>query len=855
MARRVRILVVNDKGEVLLATDRTEAALKVKGKGKTYSHVPGGHIPDPNMSSARYRKWLGKAKVGEGISLEDAARIQMESEFGLKLKRLTRLPNHKGKINMDSLNGMYIFEAEPGSAVNTLKHLDPKKGPEIVKYLWWNGKTVIYVAPASRELLEGYNEVNHMGWDMSKVRIHPQTPEELLLTNAVDNTWKERLAAGEVYGTSAPAEFAANLIKGTTVGTAGESGKYGKSYLGRVKGLYGSLENVIDWNKIPESVVSDAAHTIKIPLKDFDNPATALAAKARLVKALGKSGDSLVIEYGDTVMVWRRSRLMREMGGGLAHATPSGEEFIAGTIVKYKSGMPLKEQGLFFSPEPLYAFAERPAHTTAKMGKRPTIYVATKEWIAENTKTLDKIFKHDVEAEAIAPVGTHVPEPKQVLHTRLGYNGQRIDIMLQEPLSGLQRLKLKALGLVEQVQNIYSPVVYLEPRVGDGLNAAQAKGLEDILQSVDKRTAKEFAGVVEGAGSPVGTEVRQPPQMIHTRLGPNEQPVDILLDKRLSRAQLSTLKKVGLVDEGHGLLNLLPDGGKGLSAAQTEALSKVLDEMGDGTAGRSFRAVAENPEGAVDTFESLDKPEHYEMRVRGGGDERPVVTVRRIEPRANESRARLSMRVERLVDDVNTRYISRANERAAGRIATPARGVEGTRVRAEGRTPVKARVPSTVRTSSTVRTPSIVRTPGVSRLPVQGRVPVISSATAPRKIYAWLPDGLTPKEQRKTIQGSVAFAMGELSGKTAYWILYPPKYGVDAGAGVGEGKAFTLEKPEGVTVAPNMQSAYKTVQARGGVVPEYIQGRVGFASYDISRGQRIKFERPKTAKMKPRLSR
>jgi hypothetical protein len=102
--------------------------------------------------------------------------------------------------------------------------------------------------------------------------------------------------------------------------------------------------------------------------------------------------------------------------------------------------------------------------------------------------------------------------------------------------------------------------------------------------------------------------------------------------------------------------------------------------------------------------------------------------------------------------------------------------------------------------------------------------------------------------------------MGELGGKTAYWILYPPKYGIDAGPGVGEGKAFSLEKPTGITVAPNMQSAYKTIQAKGGKVPANILGSIGFAHYDISRGGKaIKFDAPKkrspVVKHKPRLSR
>ncbi len=774
IGRRVRVFVVKN-GKVLLGSDRTEP--------KGYYHLPGGHIPDPDMTNARYRTWLGKKKPAAGISLEDAARIQMESEFGLKLKNVNRLPNYLGRINQHSLNGMYMFKADAASAVDLLKYAKSGEVPEIKAMKWWNGKSVIEVGPATKELLAAYNEVNHMGWDMSKVLIHGETPKSLLLLNSLDPTWVDRLAVGEITRTSAPAEFASAAIKGTATGSAKESGAYGQAMLGRIKAMYGSLENVIDWNKIPESVVSDAAHTIKIRVSDLQDPRTALAARAKLVKALGKSGDSLIIESGDSLIVWRRSRLMRELGGGLTHATPFGDEFVAGTIVKFKPGMPLKEQGLFWSPEPLYAFTERAAH--GAMSDRPTIYIATKEWIENNTDTLDKIYRHQVEAEAISPVGTEIPKPKQVLHTRLGRTGQRVDIMLQEPLTNAQRVKLKALGLVEQVQSLYSPVVYLEGKAGKPLTTAQMEGVAEVL------------------------------------------------------------------------------------------------EMRDVQAARVFRTVAHDPGGALRVLQSLSEPDVYEMRVRGT-PEGQKITVARVKQEAGESPRAKLQRVDRAVERVNAAYAARlagrttetvrqpATQRAveAGRAPVVARTPSVYRVAGQPRTPSTPRHPGTPRNPSVPRTPSVPRSPSTPRSPALARVPSVPRVpsqprvpTVPRDttVPRWLPPDLTPKQRRKVLDGSVAFAMGELSGKTAYWILYPPKYGIDAGPGAGEGKAFSLDRPEGITIAPDLRSAYKTIEARGGKVPARITGQIGFAPYNISSGgQKIKFEKAKKtggAQSQPRLSR
>ena len=743
IARRVRVMVVDEHGKILLGSDRTEP--------KGYYHIPGGHIPNPDMTPARYKAFLGKLKKTRGISLEDAARIQLENEFGLKLKKMNRLPNYLGRINRHSLNGMYVFEAESDGVVNTLKHLQKNKPPEIKDFKWWNGKTKIEVGPATKEMLDAYNEANHMGWNMSKVKIHPLTPEELLLNNALDAGWAERLGRMDVYGTSSPLTMVTGMGKGGVAGAARETGEYTRSAYGRVKAMLGSLENIVDPWKIPESSVSDAGHTIKIRLSEFENPQTALAARAKLVKAVGKSGDSLIVETPDAIMVWRRSRLMREMGGGMAHATPQGDEFIAGLVVKWKSGMPAKEQGLFWSPEPLFGFAEQAAH--GGLGERPTIYVATQEWIDQNTEILDKIYNKKIEAETKSLVGTHVPKPKQVLHTRLGHTGQRVDIMLQKPLTWKQIVKLKALGIVEQAQNIYSPVIYLEPKMG-----------------------------------------------------------------------------------------------KPLSAPQAEAVAKMLDDMGEDVAARVYRTVADDPSGALRVLKSFDTPTVYRMRVSGTSAGAPRLTMERVAARAGRDDP--IGRAIRQEDAINRAFITRQTARA---VETPRRAVTG-RTKPPARTPPVGRITPTPRVPGVSRVPGISRIPGVSRTPEISRVSTQKVPTTQKTAYPWLPDSLSKAQVKKSVEGTVAFAMGELSGKTAYWILYPPKYGIDAGPGVGEGKAFSLDKPEGVTIAADMMSAYKTIQAKGGVVPADILGSIGFAPYAISGGGKaIKFSKPK--KVKPRLSR
>ncbi|MFA5401788.1 MAG: hypothetical protein WC359_15155, partial [Dehalococcoidia bacterium] len=143
---------------------------------------------------------------------------------------------------------------------------------------------------------------------------------------------------------------------------------------GRIKSILGPLETLVHPSKIPESVISDIWHTVKIPLKNFDSATDAMAAREKIMNAMMREGNSLVLETPDYLITFRRSRLMQETGGGLAHVTPQGEQFVSGTIVQWKNSKPLWEQGIFWSHDPALRFAEMSGY--GLRGEKPAIYIA-----------------------------------------------------------------------------------------------------------------------------------------------------------------------------------------------------------------------------------------------------------------------------------------------------------------------------------------------------------------------------------------------------------------------------------------------------------------------------------------------
>src|SRR4030042_2976905 len=121
----------------------------------------------------------------------------------------------------------------------------------------------------------------------------------------------------------------------------------------------------------------------------------ALKIQEEAARALN-NGEKMFLEVDGTIVELRRSPLMREAGGGWAHATPDIETLLKSGKVKTKPGMGESEQGLFFSPEPPTRFAESSAFGKVEKAK-PGVLVIQKK-LSPSGKT----YRGEVELEAIA---------------------------------------------------------------------------------------------------------------------------------------------------------------------------------------------------------------------------------------------------------------------------------------------------------------------------------------------------------------------------------------------------------------------------------------------------------------------
>jgi len=240
------------------------------------------------------------------------------------------------------------------------------------------------------------------------------------------------------------------------------------------------LENIAHPGKIPESVITTTNGTVRLKVTEATTPKRAMEIRDTLMDLAAK-GERPVVKIGNVEVELARSPFMKETGGGLAHATPSGEAFKKGLTVQVKEGMPIGEQGLFMSHEPLPRFTE--ASAFGMKGEKPAFYIVSKE-TAKQAVATGKVFRGTTEMESKFVVGTRLPEPGQKLITRVGPAATKVEIFLENPLSPAQIVKLKAQALVETITTPFKPAITVRKVKGaaEGLDGVEVKKLVKLLK-------------------------------------------------------------------------------------------------------------------------------------------------------------------------------------------------------------------------------------------------------------------------------------------------------------------------------------------------------------------------------------
>lgn len=248
------------------------------------------------------------------------------------------------------------------------------------------------------------------------------------------------------------------------------------------KGMYRTTRSLAELvahpKRLPEAVISTVDGTVRLKVSETTSAGEAMAIRDELMKLAAK-GERPVVRVGDLEYELARSPLMYELKGGTAHATPMGEAFEAGLKVKGKPNMPISEQGLFVSHEPLPKFTLSSAF--GQTGQKPVIIITSPETAAKAIPS-GKIYSGMAEMELKYPIGAKIPAPAQRLYTRVGPESIKVELWLEKPLTARQIAKLKAQGLFEAIITPFKPAITIKKVEGLALTDKEVSQLARIIR-------------------------------------------------------------------------------------------------------------------------------------------------------------------------------------------------------------------------------------------------------------------------------------------------------------------------------------------------------------------------------------
>jgi len=382
-------------------------------------------------------------------------------------------------------------------------------------------------------------------------------------------------------------------------------------------------ENLLHPRKIPEAVITTSNGTVRLRVSETTGAKEAKEIRDTMM-TLAAKGEKPVVEVNGVQYELSRSPLMKETGGGLAHATPMGEAFETGLTVTTKPGMPTAEQGLFVANEPLPKFTETSAF--GKAGEKPYIYIVSPE-TAKKAISSEKVYRGTTEMELKFPVGTKLPPPKQTLFTRIGPEGTVVKIGLEKPLTLKQIYKLKALSLIEDIKQPFKPAITISG--GKTLTAKEADDLVDVLKASDRsRDIANTLAKTNRALSPRIEGVQRLTDTVPVRAAPTQDFTRTLPDRKSYTDGSVTQRKRGKADKISERDSLTV--AERTNSKDTRAVNRTPKSDRKAISGRA--SAETDRTGVSDVSRTIQDSDI--TRTTPGREDRPADTVTRVPPPA-----------------------------------------------------------------------------------------------------------------------------------------------------------------------------------------------------------------------------
>jgi len=270
--------------------------------------------------------------------------------------------------------------------------------------------------------------------------------------------------------------------------------------------IQSAVETFVHPGKIPLGSAELTYTTARIPVKDVGGAKQAMELRDAAVAAAIK-GKPATAKVGDISLTLNPSELQKVGGAMAIHQTPDVRPFLNGAVVKGGA----EGSGLFISPNFHSRFAQATAFGDMPEGGIKGGLIIRDKSVLNVLAPSGKTYMGTAEVEAILKPGTVLPAPSQVLFTRDVSGNKLALLVIGEPFTQSQVAKLKVLGSIDTIGQIFKPTIKITGAEKTAINA-----MDDIIELSQERAT--LARQLEAARAAGRTSVAQELAQKITRL-------------------------------------------------------------------------------------------------------------------------------------------------------------------------------------------------------------------------------------------------------------------------------------------------------------------------------------------------
>ncbi len=586
------------------------------------------------------------------------------------------------------------------------------------------------------------------------------------------------------------------------------------------KGAVKTVETIVRPSKIPLSATEVSYSTMRLPVKAFASGKEAMQVRDIATLAAIREG-KFTSQIGDAKVTFAPARI-QQFGGAAVHTTPDVRPFMEGvTITEGREG------GLFVAPSLNTRFSMASAFGDMPEGGVRGAVIIRDQAILDTLGGSGKIYRGQVEIEALAKAGIKLPPPSQVLMTRaakadvsvilkeakalrlegrieeaialeskaaaLTKQGDKLAlVVIGKPFTAQEIANLKFMGSLDNIQQMVTPAVRLTRKgkdisgAYDDLNAARREANSLVIEADRLRKA---GNVTEAAA----TEARANELIYRTSQ---------MAERLSSPAVMGGSARLALTMTRDTTLDRAIAEAPGGRIADIDLSQYRTSDIADALQGRPGRAVMTQDARALARGETIER-----QRLQVTQDSRRMARLDRTETEARRTieasrqleaadpRQRIAAEISR---EKAMRTIERvARDRAAlrqeiarrapmpvvrapaatPRIPAPPRTEVPPRVPAPPRIEVPPRIPSTPPRTPPPRVPPIKVPPRIPSTPPRTPPPRVPPIKVPPKKPGVLLLGGNESKKRallKNVEGLIARRRGQLGGKSVWHVHFYP---------------------------------------------------------------------------------